>query len=294
MTYLFHIPAPPLNFYIKRFYYPNESLPLPPEKILPLPTLDLKINFGGGFQVHDADHGEPFTTPAESWVLGLWTKYHIVDWPSDLEYLGVSFKPGGAYPFLGLPLSELQNQVVALDAIWGTFAAELRERLYAAPTIQTRFALLEQFLLARLCDTACFAKQNMVRCRGTLQGLTAVQYAVAEIARHHGALSIRELSESMGMSQKHLIVQFKQMVGCTPKELGRLYRFAEILASIDLSHPVNWTLVAHRFYFHDQSHFIRDFREFTGHTPTDYLRLRRQMYAEKPDRTQHLRLLPIG
>jgi AraC-like DNA-binding protein len=280
MTFISHTPSPPLNFYINSFYSPNESLPLPREKILPLPGLDLKINFGGGFQVYDVDQSKPFTTVTESWVLGLWTKSHIVDWPEDLQYVGVNFKAGGAYPFLGLRLAELQNQVVSLDAIWGTFAAELRERLYAAATIQARFALLEQFLLARL--------------RETTQGLKAVQYAVAELARHHGTLSIRDLSESMGMSQKHLIVQFKQLVGCTPKELGRLYRFGDILASIDLTQPVDWTLIAHQFYFHDQSHFIRDFREFSGHTPTDYLRLVRQMHAEKPDRTPHLRLLPIG
>ena len=192
----------------------------------------------------------------------------------------MSFKPGGAYPFLGLPLSELQNQIVSLEAIWGKCAAEIRERLYAAPTLQARFALLEDLLLARLCEAP--------------RGLQAVQYAVTEIARRHGGLSIRELSDRMGMSQKHLIVQFKQMVGCTPKELARLYRFADVLGSIDLTQPVDWTLVAHQFHYHDQSHFIRDFKEFTGHTPTDYLRLRRQMHAEKPDRTQHLHLLPIG
>jgi AraC-like DNA-binding protein len=253
---------------------------LPREKVLPLPRLDLKINFGGGFQVYDADQIEPFTTLTESWVLGLWTKSHIVDWPEDLQYVGVNFKPGGAYPFLGLRLSELQNQIVSLDAIWGKFAAELRERLHAAPTIRARFILLEQFLLAHLCETS--------------QGLKIVQCAVAEIARHHGALSIRELSDGMWMSEKHLIEQFKQMVGCTPKELGRLYRFGDILASIDPTQPVDWTLVAHQFYFHDQSHFIRDFREFSGHTPTDYWRLLRQMHAENPDRTQHRRLLPIG
>ena len=280
MAFISHTPAPPLNAYINSFYCPNESLPLPREKILPLPGLDLKINFGGGFQVYDADQSESFTTLTESWVLGLWTKSHVVDWPADLQYVGVNFKPGGAYPFLGLPLSELQNQIVSLDAIWGTFAAELRERLYAAPTIQARFALLEKILLARL--------------REIPPGLKPVQCAVAEIARQHGTLSIRKLSESVGMSQKHLIVQFKQMAGCTPKELGRLYRFGDILASINPTQPVDWTVVAHQFYFHDQSHFIRDFREFSGHTPTDYLRLLRQMQAEKPDRTQHLRLLPIG
>jgi AraC-like DNA-binding protein len=280
MAYFFHVPSPPLNSYIKRLYSPDDSISPPREKILPLPALDLKFNFGGSLQVYDANQGEPFTTLAESWVLGLWTKSHMVDWPSDLQYLGVSFKPGGAYPFLGLPLSELQNQVVPLDAIWGTYAAEVREQLYAAPTVQARFALLERFLLARLFEGP--------------QGLRAVQYAVAEIAHHHGTLSIRELSERMGMSQKHLIVQFKQMVGSTPKALGRLYRFADILASIDFTQPVDWTLVAHQFYFHDQSHFIRDFREFTGHTPTDYLRLRRQMHAEDPVRARISRLLSIG
>ena len=105
MAYILHTPSPPLNFYIHRFYYPNESLPLPREKILPLPMLDLKINFGGGFQVYDSNEGEPFTILTESWALGLWTTYHIVNWPSDLQYLGVSFKPGGACRFLGLPLS---------------------------------------------------------------------------------------------------------------------------------------------------------------------------------------------
>ena len=280
MSFISHTPSPPLSFYINSFYSPNESLPLPREKILPLPGLDLKINFGGSFQVFDTNQGEPFTTLKESWILGLWTKSHIVDWPEDLQYVAVNFKPSGAYLFLGLPLSELQNRVVSLDAIWGSLAAELRERLYAAPTIQARFALLEQFLLARL--------------RESPPGLKVVQCAVAEIARQHGIVSIRELSERIGMSQKHLIVQFKQMVGGTPKELGRLYRFGDILASISPTQPVDWTLIAHQFYFHDQSHFIRDFREFSGHTPSDYLRLLHQLYAEKPDRTQYLRLLPIG
>jgi AraC-like DNA-binding protein len=192
----------------------------------------------------------------------------------------VSFKPGAAYLFLQIPLCDLQNQVVSLDAIWGGFAVEIRERLYLASTIEARFALLEELLLARLTDVP--------------QGLKAVQYAAAEVARVHGALSIRELSNRIGMSQKHLINQFRHMVGSTPKELARLYRFAQVLDSIDLSQPVDWTLVAHQFCYHDQPHFIRDFKEFTGHTPTDYLRLRRQMRDQHPDRAKLSRLLPIG
>jgi AraC-like DNA-binding protein len=280
MAYIFHAPSPPLSFYIYTFYFPDGSVPPPCEKILPLPSIDLKINFGGAFQAYRANRPDPFAALTESWVLGLWSTPHIVEWPLDIQYLGVSFKPVGACLFLQLPLSELQNQVVSLDAIWGSFAAEVRERLYLAPTIPARLALLEELLLARLQEAP--------------QGLQAVQYAVREVARCYGALSIRELSNQMGMSQKHLITQFRQWVGCTPKELARLYRFAQVLEGIDPIQPVDWTWVAHQFWYHDQSHFIRDFKEFAGHTPTDYLRLRRQMHDETPDRATISRLLSVG
>ena len=69
MAYIFHVPSPPLNFYINRFYYPDDSILPPREKILPLPAIDLKINFGDAFQVYRADRGEPFAALRESWVL---------------------------------------------------------------------------------------------------------------------------------------------------------------------------------------------------------------------------------
>ena len=74
----------------------------------------------------------------------------------------------------------MNGQVVPLDAIWGQDACEIRERLHAAPNIQAGFALLEHLLLARLCE----APSN----------LDVVQYAITEIDRRHGALSIRALS----------------------------------------------------------------------------------------------------
>jgi Domain of unknown function (DUF6597) len=82
-----------------------------------LPSLHLMVNFGDPFQVHKPDQAEPFVTCTESWAVGLWNTYHIVDWPLNVQFFGVHFKAGGVYPFLGLPLSELHNQVVPLDAI---------------------------------------------------------------------------------------------------------------------------------------------------------------------------------
>src|ERR1041385_5049896 len=134
--------SPPLDAYIDSLYCLYGSMPYRREKIIPAAWLDLKINVGGAIQAYKADHGEPFLVCAESWSVGLWNEHHMVDWPPDMQFFGVRFKPGAAYPFFQIPLSELHNRAVPLDMIWGRSAVEIRQRLCAAPTIQAGLALL--------------------------------------------------------------------------------------------------------------------------------------------------------
>jgi AraC-like DNA-binding protein len=202
-----------------------------------------------------------------------------VDWSQPVQFYGIHFKPAGVYPFLRFPLSELHNQVVPVEAIWGQFAAEIRERLYAAPTPQAGLALLEQLLRERLAEAP--------------YGLDAVQYAIGQIDRQHGALSIRALSDHIGISQNHLLTQFKRLVGVSPKELARFYRFAHVVYSLDPSKEVDWGRIVHKFRFYDLSHLNKDFVEFTGHNPSDYLRLRRRFHDENPNHSLEVGPLPI-
>ncbi len=280
MTALRQISTAPLNRYISRLYYHDQPMPYPREKIWPIPWMNLKINFGGAFQGYEGEHATPLTACTDSWSVGLWSAYHVIEWPEETQFFMVDFKPGGAYPFLRLSLSELHNQVVPLDMIWGQFAAEIRERLYDAPGIEAGFDLLERLLLDRLCEPP--------------YAMDAVQFAIAEIARNHGVLSIRALSDQIGMSQKHLIAQFNRLVGTTPKALARLYRFQHVLHDIDPAQPADWTAIAHQSHYYDQSHFYKDFEAFTGCNPADYLRLRRRVQAEHPAHAQSLLQLATG
>ncbi|MEO8609995.1 MAG: AraC family transcriptional regulator [Chloroflexota bacterium] len=280
MTYVQFTPSPPLNAYINCVYYCDQSMPYTREQIMPTPWHNLMINFGGAFKAYEAGESKPFVTCSDSWWLGLRGAHHIVEWPRDMQLFIVDFKPGGAYPFLEIPLSELHHQVVPLDAVWGTFAADMREQLYTAPTNQARFSLLERLLLARL--------------RPAPDRLSAMQNAVNQIAASNGALSIRALSDQMGISQKHLIAQFKRLVGGTPKELARMYRFLHVLYTIDPAQPADWTHIAHQFEYYDQSHFNREFAAFTGLCPTDYLNQRRRVQAEHPQHARYVRQLATG
>ena len=279
MTYIRQVPIPPLNAYIDDLYYLDGPASYPRQKVLPVASSNLMINLGSSFDVYGPGQAEPFMTCTHSWWVGIWSTYHSVDWPSDVRFFGIHFKPSGAYPFLQLPLSELNSQVVPLDAIWGRYASELREQLQAAPTIQAGFALLEQALLARLHEVP--------------HNMDLVQYAVTEIDHHHGALSIRALSEQIGMSQNHLGTQFKRLVGIPPKEVARFYRFAHALHSMDWAQPGDLTRIAHRSHFYDQSHFNRDFVAFTGYSPSEYVQLRRRVETENPEHARILSNLPI-
>jgi AraC-like DNA-binding protein len=280
MAYTRYIPSPPLDAYIDDLYYLDGPAAYPSQKVLPVASANLMINLGDPFNVYAPDQARPFMTCTDSWWVGVWNTYHSVDWPPHVRLFGVHFKPGGAYPVLGLPLSEMNRQVVPLTALWGRGADEMRERLHAAPTIQAGFALLEQLLL-RLCEAP--------------DRLGVVQHAVTQIGHQHGALSIRALSDQLGISQNYLGAQFNRFVGVPPKEVARFYRFAYALRLIDVTQPVDLTWVAHQARFYDQSHFNKDFVAFTGLNPSAYVHLRRRVAAEHPDYPRTLPLnLPSG
>jgi AraC-like DNA-binding protein len=279
MSYTSYRPASPLDAYIEDLYYIDGPAPYPRQKALPVASSNLMINLGEPFEVYHPDRAEPFITCSDSWWVGIWSTYHTVDWPSDVQFFGVHFKPGGAYPFLQLPLTEMNDQVVPLDAIWGHSANEIRERLYAATDLRAAFALLERLLLARLSEAP--------------RGLDVVEYAVEKIAQTNGALSIRRLSDQIGISQNHLGTQFKRLVGIPPKEVARFFRFAHVLRLIDSTQPFDLTQIAHQARFYDQSHFNRDFVAFTGHSPSEYIQLRRRVEAENPEHARAYHNLPI-
>jgi len=265
-TYVCHIPSPPLNRYIECLFYMEGWVTFRYEKIPPTPALNLQINLGDAFYMVEADRLSSPITLAESWLGGLYGVHHRVEWTPYLRLYGARFYPNGAHPFLDFPLSEVYNQIVPLDAVWGRWASELRELLHAAPTFKAGLLLFERVLRDRLRETPRTTDEQKI-----------VGYAIAAIRQDHGTVSIRELSDHIGISQNHLGTLFKRVVGTSAKELARLYRFEHVLRSTVHSHSIDWTQIAQQCGYYDLSHLNKDFVTFTGNSPTDYLSLRRRV-----------------
>jgi AraC-like DNA-binding protein len=159
-----------------------------------------------------------------------------------------------------MPVDELADKHVDLKAIWGTSADELRERLCAAETSRTRFELLEKWLTRHLFR------------RPERHG--AVRFALNAFTSQTPAINVRQAARETGFSQRHFIELFRREVGIPPKLFCRIRRFQQALELLRKDAAPNWALLAAECGYFDQSHFISDFRAFSGLTPTEYLKQR--------------------
>ncbi len=174
--------------------------------------------------------------------------------------MGVHFRPGGAFPFLGAPASELADAHVDLEGIWGTSAMDLRERLCEAKTTAEPFYLLEKTLMAHLFRP--------------LERHYAVRFALDSFGRADSGLAIRDVARDAGLSQRRFIQLFAREVGMSPKLFCRVRRFRQALETLRQAAAPNWAQVAVNRGYYDQSHLIHDFRSFSNLSPTEYVRQR--------------------
>ena len=87
-------------------------------------------------------------------------------------------------------------------------------------------------------------------------------------------MKVRDLARRVGLSQRRFIQLFTAEVGLTPKLYCRVRRFQRARELVRTTKEPDWAAVAVACGFFDQSHLIRDFREFTGLSPAAYVHQR--------------------
>jgi AraC-like DNA-binding protein len=256
----FYKPEPPLSKFVENFWlYEGDNPEHKTERILPTGTLELVINLRQNeLRFHDAERPENCSRFSGAVVSGAHGRGFAPVPAEDTFIIGIHFKPGGAFPFLGLPAGELADTHVDLETLWGPSAGRLRERLGEARTSAERFQLLREALLDRLCH-------------GVEQHY-AVSAALEMFGKNQAGPIVRGAAKYLGLSQRRFIQVFKAEVGITPKLFSRIQRFQQTRTVIQQGHPSpNWAALALDLGYFDQSHLIREFREFSGLSPTDYL-----------------------
>ena len=84
---------------------------------------------------------------------------------------------------------------------------------------------------------------------------------------HVGTVSVKALLEQLDISERQFERRFSQAVGMSPYSYIRVKRFNEAIRLMKTRQCNTLTEIAYTLNFHDQSHFIRDIKAFTGITP---------------------------
>ncbi len=226
------------------------------EAVLPNGAIELMINFGPVQRV--VAHGERTLddTYSSAWLAGIQDRRLVHLSEHGADHLSVRFRPGGAHAFFGLPMGEVANSVTDLELLIGAEATSLRDRLGAAATDLDRVRIIEAWLLDR---------------RRVHSGFSTVQQALGLLGHPDRPASVTATCERLGLSNKHLIHEFRSMVGLPPKVIARILRFQRVVLACRDREAVDWLDLVHQHGFSDQSHLIREFRRLGSVTPTAFL-----------------------
>src|SRR6267142_5249070 len=134
MKVLSYTPRLPLAHFVELFWISEgNGFAHGKERVLPSRTMQLVVSLCGASFM-----GPPGSCqgPRGAVISGPRSEPLTISSPGQVSLLGVHFKPGGAFPFLGLPAGELHNTHVSLETLWGRIAVELQDRLLQAKSAQ--------------------------------------------------------------------------------------------------------------------------------------------------------------
>jgi AraC-like DNA-binding protein len=187
----------------------------------------------------------------------------LSDGPTITEHAGsqhgmqVDLTPPAARALLGVPLNELTNRVVPLEDVLGRDVSELLERLHDERTWERRFDLIERELARRVAETR--------------PPPAAITEAWRRLCETHGQTEVADLARDLGYSRRRLSSRFKDEFGLSPKAFARVLRFERATDRLARDDGARFAEIAQDCGYYDQAHMNRDFREFAGISPSEYI-----------------------
>jgi len=186
------------------------------------------------------------------------------------------FKPAALATLFGLPTYAYTEERISLTSVFkSTSVNSFFEKIQSVTEANEKVKFLQEFVLI-------FYQKIQPK-------PDYIDYAANLIVEKNGMVHISDLMKEVFMSRRNFERKFFKKVGLSPKYYARIRRMSYLMNEIAGKKKVDWASLFSQCEFYDQSHFIKDFIEFTGRTPEQYIKENAELanFVEKP-KTQNI------
>lgn len=245
-----YIPTKLLRPFIKTYRIIESEVEMT-NRILPSTSLVIAFRYKGQVSYISDNKQERLPT---STISGLRKSVRLIHYLKNTATIIVLFKETGARAFFNEPLYDLFEESISLDTfIKQSEISTIEEQLAEAHNNIKRIDIVEQFLLSKLCS---YNPDKLIS--------TAVEI----IHTTKGAIKIKELADTLYISTDAFEKRFRKVVGTSPKQFSSIIRMETIVTQ--KQQAGNLVDIAFNAGYYDQPHFNKDFKLFTGQTPTEF------------------------
>ena len=221
------------------------------QKIIPDGFPEIILHYGDPFMIR---LGSEWELQSRYLVAGQITRHFYLKNTGVSQVLGIKLKPTALARLYGIATNELTDKVVDIGSI----------RAFQD------FLGYHNFFLQKTYEQIVFQLNQLFLHLNENIKAGPTDDAIELINVKKGMIAVRELSSMVFLSERQLERLFKKNVGISPKLYCRIIRFNYIFQSLQ-NKDDTWAEIFYDAGFYDQSHFIRNFKDFTGEEPSSYL-----------------------
>lgn len=225
------------------------------QRIVPDGTIEMAFILGDDIKRYTSEND--FILQPRALVLGQTIAPFYIKPTGYVNTFAIRFYPHGFANFVTVPIKTLANKETPIEILFGEVnAKKLEQKIVQATDTNQRIKIIERFLLKKLSEQHTI--DNIVRT--TIDALLLTK----------GRVSINNILREDLSKRRQLERKFGKQTGLSPKQLGKLIRFQSALKML-LDEEENLVNIAYENEYYDQAHFIKDFKEFTGISPKEFL-----------------------
>jgi AraC-like DNA-binding protein len=186
----------------------------------------------------------------------------------DLVTIGCRFHPLAVQELFGFSPELTINKAINLSEVLpGTLFKKLRSGITKEKLLQGRIRVINEHL-SGLLKTNSFPEEDVIK------------LMIRKILENKGNTKLEDLYSELTISQRQFQRNFIKRTGLSPKEFCRIVRFSNVTRKLMKKNFQHFDVLVESGYY-DQSHYYREFKEFTGMLPAKYVSRQKRIKLEK-------------